>query len=182
MRKPTLKKETLALGGFALLLIAGASWYFLFKAPRVMSFDECVEAGNAVMESFPRQCRTADGRSFTEEIGFDVDASIENVALGNAVNLREGGYATYEDGLKLSIERFTDSRCPEDVQCIWEGQLGVNIRLEGGEIEDVLRLVLGAKQNPVGKGFGYTVTLENMTETVATLRVARETAEDETEE
>ena len=33
----------------------------------ISSFDECVRAGYPVMESFPRQCRTADGRNFTEQ-------------------------------------------------------------------------------------------------------------------
>ncbi len=32
------------------------------------SFVECVAAGNPVMESYPRQCRTADGKHFVEEI------------------------------------------------------------------------------------------------------------------
>ncbi|MFB5623035.1 MAG: hypothetical protein ACE5RH_03485, partial [Nitrosarchaeum sp.] len=32
------------------------------------SFEECVSAGNAVMESYPRQCRTIDGEIFVEEI------------------------------------------------------------------------------------------------------------------
>lgn len=37
-------------------------------APRaVTSFDECVSAGNPVMESFPRQCRDEAGNLFTEE-------------------------------------------------------------------------------------------------------------------
>ena len=36
--------------------------------PVVMNFEECVAAGNPVMESYPRQCRTQDGRLFVEEI------------------------------------------------------------------------------------------------------------------
>ena len=32
------------------------------------SFEECASAGNPVMESYPRQCRTSDGRNFVEEI------------------------------------------------------------------------------------------------------------------
>jgi len=32
----------------------------------VTSFEECVAAGNPVMESYPRQCRTADGKNFVE--------------------------------------------------------------------------------------------------------------------
>lgn len=34
----------------------------------VTNFDECAAAGNPVMESYPRQCRTEDGRLFVEEI------------------------------------------------------------------------------------------------------------------
>lgn len=32
--------------------------------PMITNFDECVAAGNPVMESYPEQCRTADGRLF----------------------------------------------------------------------------------------------------------------------
>lgn len=35
----------------------------------VTDFESCITAGNPVMESYPRQCKTADGRSFTEDIG-----------------------------------------------------------------------------------------------------------------
>ena len=34
---------------------------------KVTNFDECVKAGYDVMESDPRQCRTKDGQTFTEE-------------------------------------------------------------------------------------------------------------------
>jgi|GEM_PF-1441708 len=34
----------------------------------VNNFDDCVKAGYPVMESYPRQCKTPDGRIFTEEI------------------------------------------------------------------------------------------------------------------
>lgn len=32
------------------------------------NFEECASAGNPIMESYPRQCRTSDGRNFVEEI------------------------------------------------------------------------------------------------------------------
>ena len=35
----------------------------------ITSFEECIKAGNPALESWPRQCRTKDGKSFTEEIG-----------------------------------------------------------------------------------------------------------------
>ncbi|NOZ76363.1 MAG: hypothetical protein GXO65_01500 [Euryarchaeota archaeon] len=34
----------------------------------ITSFQECVQAGYPVMESYPRQCRTPDGRTFVEEV------------------------------------------------------------------------------------------------------------------
>jgi len=33
----------------------------------VTSFEECAAAGNPVLESYPRQCRTPDGTAFVEE-------------------------------------------------------------------------------------------------------------------
>jgi hypothetical protein len=35
---------------------------------QINSFEECVEAGNPVAESYPRQCNTPDGGHFVEEI------------------------------------------------------------------------------------------------------------------
>lgn len=32
------------------------------------SFAACVDAGNPIMESYPRQCATRDGRTFTEPV------------------------------------------------------------------------------------------------------------------
>jgi len=54
------------------LLIVGVSvwfWKFNIKQPSISNFDECVLAGNPVMESYPRVCRTKQGQSFSESIG-----------------------------------------------------------------------------------------------------------------
>lgn len=36
----------------------------------VTSFEECVAAGNPVMESYPPQCRTEDGELFTQNVDY----------------------------------------------------------------------------------------------------------------
>ena len=36
--------------------------------PVISNFDDCAAAGNPIMESYPEQCRTEDGRSFTREL------------------------------------------------------------------------------------------------------------------
>jgi hypothetical protein len=39
----------------------------------VASFDECEQAGNAVMESYPRRCRDESGNEFVEDIGNELE-------------------------------------------------------------------------------------------------------------
>jgi len=39
----------------------------------IKNFNDCVSAGNAVMESYPRQCKTKDGKKFTEYIGNELE-------------------------------------------------------------------------------------------------------------
>lgn len=34
----------------------------------IKSFEDCLQAGYVIMESYPRQCKTPDGRTFAEEI------------------------------------------------------------------------------------------------------------------
>lgn len=40
------------------------------RVPQIVisNFEECAAAGNPVMESYPRQCRTKDGRHFVEDV------------------------------------------------------------------------------------------------------------------
>lgn len=42
--------------------------YKEMKNPIINSYQECVNAGNPIMESYPRQCNTQDGKHFVEEI------------------------------------------------------------------------------------------------------------------
>ena len=58
----------------AIVLIAVGLWFYL-KSPRieVQSFEECVKAGYPVMESYPRQCKAPDGKTFVEDIGNELE-------------------------------------------------------------------------------------------------------------
>lgn len=40
---------------------------------KIENFQDCANAGYAVMESYPRQCRTPDGKNFTEDIGNELE-------------------------------------------------------------------------------------------------------------
>lgn len=65
---------------FLLLLIAlGGGVYYYLKSEKqarqisITNFEECVAAQSVVMEMYPRVCRTPDGRSFTENIGNELE-------------------------------------------------------------------------------------------------------------
>ena len=55
------------------LLLAGVALFFIIKwrvpqaDQKITNFDQCVAAGNPILESYPEQCRTPDGRQFINE-------------------------------------------------------------------------------------------------------------------
>lgn len=62
----------LIIGLFLIMIL-----YFnqLNKNKQISNFKECVKAGNPVMESYPRQCKT-NGQTFVEEISWKNDKII----------------------------------------------------------------------------------------------------------
>lgn len=60
---------------FVILAVAlGVWWLGNRDVVAVTNFEECAEAGNPVMESYPRQCRH-EGVTFTEFIGNELEKS-----------------------------------------------------------------------------------------------------------
>lgn len=41
----------------------------------INDFQSCATAGNAILESYPRQCKTSDGKTFVEDIGNELEKS-----------------------------------------------------------------------------------------------------------
>ncbi|KKQ77276.1 MAG: hypothetical protein US98_C0008G0013 [Parcubacteria group bacterium GW2011_GWC1_38_6] len=41
----------------------------------VNNFNECVSAGYPILESYPRQCNTLEGKNFVEDIGNELEKS-----------------------------------------------------------------------------------------------------------
>jgi len=79
-------KYRLPLCIIAGLLILGGVWWFASQTfqrnqnkDEINSFEECVESGNPVMESYPPQCRIEDRQSFTQDIGNELELSDEVV-------------------------------------------------------------------------------------------------------
>ena len=67
---------------FIVLLIAGLGvWKYqrTSKVAQINSFEECVQADYPILESYPEQCRTPDGRSFTRQITDQQNLELETV-------------------------------------------------------------------------------------------------------
>ena len=57
-------------------------------------------------------------------------ANEKTFQLGAAFTAKENiRYTSTENGIQLHISNFADSRCPKDVQCIWEGEQGVDVTI-----------------------------------------------------
>lgn len=66
-----MPKNAKLIAFFLVLLIAGIGvWNYQQKSKvkQLSSFEECAQAGYPIMESYPEQCRTPDGKSFTRQI------------------------------------------------------------------------------------------------------------------
>jgi hypothetical protein len=51
------------------------------SVPSVTNFTECAAAGYPIMESYPRQCRTSDGRTFVEEVSSSINTDLIRVTV-----------------------------------------------------------------------------------------------------
>jgi hypothetical protein len=61
-----MAKKILAI---IIIIIAFGVAYWLFgPVSEISNFEDCINAGYPTLESYPRQCKTPDGRTFTEEI------------------------------------------------------------------------------------------------------------------
>jgi hypothetical protein len=169
-----MKKHALLM---AVLLLMGAGCSP--SATVVSSFEECVAAGNPVMESYPRQCRSG-GVTYVEQVAVPPEPPPaeeppkEEETDGETVTLKKGASATVSGGMKLTLSAINDSRCPKDVQCIWAGELAADlaVTLTGSEAEGV-QVILGQTTKPKAEAFGRTLTLVAISETEATVSVSK---------
>ncbi len=59
-----------------IIILVGAGLFWYSNKPTIKAastFEECVVAGYPVLESYPRQCRTREGRAFVEDIGNELE-------------------------------------------------------------------------------------------------------------
>lgn len=97
-----------------------------------------------------------------------------SATYGEAVTLAVGQSVEYADGLSVKLLEISDSRCPEDVQCFWQGELAGSLELSGGSVGAAEEVRIGAVTNPAVAVDGYSVALFGATELNMTVVVSRE--------
>lgn len=168
------RKERILLvtGIIAIIILVGG--YFIARSQtrkviNITNFEECATAGYPIMESYPEQCRTPDGRTFTRIIDPQITPFEQALTLGISEK------AVFSDGLQITLEEINDSRCKQGVQCIWAGELSPLLRITGGNSGKSLKEIrLGTETIKSVTVNGYTFALKSATETMATITVAIE--------
>jgi len=92
--------------------------------PEVHSFGDCVRAGYPVMESYPRQCRTPDGRTFAEGEEHCIAPTGESMSLFEAMQIAIAS----ECGNRLKEPYYEFSMCNADTGTWW---IDLDIKKEG---------------------------------------------------
>jgi hypothetical protein len=70
----------------------------------------------------------------------------DDVAIPGDLTLKAGEERTVQGLTVTFVGVKEDSRCPEDVQCVWAGNAAVELRMEGGP--DTLAVTLNSGTDP----------------------------------
>ncbi|MBI4438627.1 hypothetical protein HY640_01720 [Candidatus Woesearchaeota archaeon] len=66
---------------------------------------------------------------------------VPSVGFGTEFSLKVNGSVMLEDGMVLSLLGVSeDSRCPSDVQCVWEGRVVMGFSASRGPFEEQFNL------------------------------------------
>lgn len=68
-----------AIGLSIILLVVGLIFWKSQNNSRIASFEDCAQAGYLIMESYPEQCRTSDGKTFTRQISAQSNLQEETI-------------------------------------------------------------------------------------------------------
>ncbi len=68
-------RNLILIGIIILVAIVGVVYWRYYKSPAVSitNFEECAAQGYPILESYPRQCKTPQGQTFTEDIGNELE-------------------------------------------------------------------------------------------------------------
>lgn len=106
-----------------------------------------------------------------------IAVELSSQKFGENVEFSVGKSVMFEDGLIVTLNQIDDSRCAKDVVCIWAGELSAAFTVSGGSASDLAQnreVRLGSINLGMSTTVGdYAFSLIAMTETTATLQVAK---------
>ncbi len=150
---------TVAVAGFAVFTSLNK------KTNEIDSFQKCQDAGYIILESYPLQCKTPEGKTFTQII------NPENTDFNEKVTLSAGKHTILPDGLQMTLVGINDSRCPGGAICVWAGEITTQFSVVGGKIYETKEFKLGTVNAKSASLGGYTFTLNDANLRVATFIV-----------
>jgi eight-cysteine-cluster-containing protein len=122
-----MKTSSLIILAIVLAIIAGvlmkiSSVAGQYRGSSITSYEECVAAGNPVMESYPTQCRTPDGRTFVNpaQVEPPPQQSQQYVQNGCAIGGCSGeicGEASEADNLVSTCIYKEEFQCYKSARC-----------------------------------------------------------------
>jgi hypothetical protein len=98
--------------------------------------------------------------------------TLESGAFNTPLVVPNGGQLRFADGLIMTITGINDSRCPEGAQCIWAGEVGVELTIVGGALTSGEAIRLGSLTETTKKVGPYTLALITATPYTATITVS----------
>lgn len=132
------------LGAVVVLGLIGVAIYFSYTSPSVTDYESCAEAeGSVIMESYPEQCRTADGETFTRELDekeeerLNPPTSDRNTSEREDEELEEGGEES--EGGETGLTNPASVHCEEQggtLEIREGGSVGYCIFDDGSECEE----------------------------------------------
>ena len=83
----------------------------------INTFEDCIAAGNPAMESFPRQCRTADGMHFVEDVDPPLGLPDRGTNLGTECVTEGGNWLTEHHECEYVSREWCDEKGGEFQEC-----------------------------------------------------------------
>ena len=106
------------------IILQDRGWGEMVPPSMINSFEECVAAGNPVMESYPRQCRTQDGKHFVESLSEQEQCEIAGGLWGIWGNISNATNSCNPATSDAGMECSDSSQCQSFCQANQGSQIG----------------------------------------------------------
>ncbi len=135
-------KKVLIIGILLLFVVSLAMIGFALtrksQSSEITTFEECAKAGYPILESYPRQCNTPDGRTFVEIVPMIVGLSPSSGPVYTQVTISGSGFTSIENKVYFGIPGgmrgvIPDVSSPDGKTIIFAVPDGLNIECNPGE-------------------------------------------------